>query len=264
MIVGEFDQRIKGARTDITMFTTAIEEHGVDEAAMLFPAFFLRYPKGAAELSGIYQRKRRREEGLFFNKDAIRVLMIGPPGCGKTRAVMQECEEKKEIPCMLNGASKWFDGGDFSDTWVLDEVTKKNVFEFSLMLKVTDKYYQTWEKKGGTFVSCPKSLYCTSNYFPREWYDSIPQQQLAAFIRRWDRVVVWYQEDGDQTFEKVEFSPRDNDRNGQLVNKDIWSEFWCVRNLYTNYYKFFSQKSKAELDALVSDVPDELVEDGSE
>lgn len=103
------------------------------------------------------------------------IVLSGPPGSGKSRWAYDNYPGLYSKP---NG--KWWDGYQGEKTILLDDFYGD--FDYSLLLKVCDRYPLQVQVKGGFVPALWDTVIITSNAEPRQWYSSIPD--LGAFLRR--------------------------------------------------------------------------------
>lgn len=115
------------------------------------------------------------------------VVLVGPPGSGKTRWAMDNYPTLYKLPCPKSSGTYW-DDYDGQETVLVDEMYG-HYFSWSFLLQLTDRYPMTVPVHGGAghqFVS--RRIIFTSNSLPEEWYSkpTIATQWNAAnpFRRR--------------------------------------------------------------------------------
>ncbi len=107
----------------------------------------------------------------------------GETGTGKTRKAFSEAE----APYMHSG-SHWFDGYSGESHVIFDDFGGSE-FKLTYLLKLLDRYPMRVPVKGGFVNWCPKKVWITSNYSPKEWYSNAKDEHVKAMFRRFSRVV---------------------------------------------------------------------------
>jgi len=102
-------------------------------------------------------------------------VLVGQPGSGKTRWAYDNYPELYSKP---NG--QWWDGYQGQETILLDDFYGD--VEYSLLLKVCDRYPLQVPVKGGFVQANWKRVIITSNQRPEQWYPG--HYDLSAFNRR--------------------------------------------------------------------------------
>jgi len=102
-------------------------------------------------------------------------VLVGQPGSGKTRWAYDNYPDLYSKP---NG--QWWDGYQGQETILLDDFYGD--VEYSLLLKVCDRYPLQVPVKGGFTQANWKRIIITSNHNPQQWYPG--HFDLSAFNRR--------------------------------------------------------------------------------
>lgn len=175
----------RGDRSDLKELREAIKAGKrrrdiYDDDNLLEPA--AKYQKFFQDAARVYNRTR--DEAPEVN------LLYGPPGCGKTRQVVESEEDLWTLP-LTDGL--WFDGYDGQDGALLDDFSGKfSKLPLTQLLRLIDRYVIRVPVKGGFVQFTPKRIWITTNIHPSEWYDySERPVHFLALKRRVTRVVVW-------------------------------------------------------------------------
>lgn len=194
-VFGEMKETNPGARNDIAAFRDAVvsgkRKRDVEEE---FPGILCRYPRYYDTLRGLTRPTREHELEV--------ILLIGPPGCGKTRAVYHKFanvqDELWEMP--ISGTTLWFDTYDLHKYVLLDDFAGAvNHFTLTSLLKILDRYPVQVPVKGAHVWWMPNKIYITTNIYPRAWYKWDDREvQYAALARRITRVYDFYRHRADQ------------------------------------------------------------------
>uniref|UniRef100_A0AAU7VF94 Replication-associated protein n=1 Tax=Iberian lynx associated circovirus 1 TaxID=3228841 RepID=A0AAU7VF94_9CIRC len=150
------------------------------EAAQSFPEVFVRHGRGlrdyvnTAELCG--ERHWKTEV----------IVIVGPPGVGKTKYVCNECEGVKTY---WKPRGPWWDGYCGHEYVVLDDFY--GWVSYDELLRVCDRYPLRVPIKGSYTQFVAKKLFVTSNRCPEEWYENENiKGSIEALFRRITKYLV--------------------------------------------------------------------------
>ena len=123
------------------------------------------------------------------------VVLIGPPGCGKTRFVHNKAKELAQDLWTWPGG-RWFDGYDHQPFALFDDwdPTTFSTIGRGTTLQMLDRYSLQVPIKGGFATWAPCVIFITSNYPVDEWVDEEGDRSLGALKRRLTRVLEWRME----------------------------------------------------------------------
>lgn len=161
----------QGKRTDLEQLaelarTGVRKRHAFEE----LPSSYMRHHKAYAHVLTLYKPKAVEREVI---------LLIGPPGVGKTRYVHDNHEEFWQTPLQKE---MWFDGYDGEDVALIDDF--QGQMPLTLLLQLLDRYVVQVPIKGGFTWWTPKKIYVTSNYEISEWYDYTNRPNARAALER--------------------------------------------------------------------------------
>lgn len=163
------------------MYQMAIKGKSERDIAESFPSSYMRFYKGVKQVKSFYMPERTKPPTV--------VLLVGPPGTGKTYSVIDSANDLwKSSP---GQGVDWFDGYDNHKDVLLDDFAgKMSKCPLAKFLLLIDRYVQRVPTKGGFTRWSPRRIYITTNYHPTEWYDwSTREPQWFALVRRFDFVV---------------------------------------------------------------------------
>jgi len=185
---GEMKETTPGARQDIEAFRDDIlsgkrKRDLLDDHCLPMA----KYPKFYQMVRGLEMPERENRLKVY--------LLIGPPGCGKTRSVYEayKGEKKKDLfRVPLSNGTMWFDGYDGQPAILIDdftgEITLKN------FLNIIDVYPIQVPVKGEHVWWMPDKIYITTNIYPRNWYKWENRViQYRAMARRFHAVFDFFE-----------------------------------------------------------------------
>lgn len=179
-----------GQRTDLEgLFALARSAVPLKDVYEAYPASALRYHRGIDRVRSVF------DDGARPGPPQVR-LLVGPPGCGKTRLA----HEEPDLWVNPLGRGNWFDGYDGQHAALFDDFAgRMSHHELSSTLRTLDRYALRVQTKGGHTMLKPMVIYLTTNYHPRSWWDwSTREPQWTALSRRFTHVTAW-SSDGSQT-----------------------------------------------------------------
>lgn len=154
-------------------------------------ATYAKYMKFSDRVASLYRPERHNACKVY--------LLIGPPGCGKTRSVMEQFRgDKKDdlFKVPLNGKTMWFDGYDDQDDVLIDDFAgAASHITLADCLRLLDPWgVEQVQVKGAFTWWNPKRIYITTNIWPREWYKWENRViQYQALARRFHAVFDFYE-----------------------------------------------------------------------
>lgn len=180
---GEKAETHQGRRTDLTAAVETLRTSGLAGVREAHPETYVRNYRGLQALA-FADVPKEREPPLV-------VLAFGPAGVGKTRWFYDNYPaDSVSIPC---GSGFWFDGYEGQRHVLLDDFDGR-VSKWTLvdLLRVLDRYPLRVPIKGGFVPWIPRTIFLTTNYHPRDWYDwTSREQQWPSLKRRIHRVLWW-------------------------------------------------------------------------
>lgn len=133
--------------------------------------------KGEVSLFALPQLKRAIEiyqnELLAHEHGTVKKVFwyYGETGSGKTRTAIQECENQGLDYWLSNADDKWFDGYTGQKAVIIDDIRASN-WDFSRLLRLTDRTRILVPVKGGHVWWRPEIIYITAPGTPREVYSN--------------------------------------------------------------------------------------------
>lgn len=185
----------RGDRTDLATFVASVKS-GMRKEALLesYLGIYARYPRFAGMCSLMYSKKREWK--------TLVTVYWGETGTGKTRKAFEEAG----AGVYVHPGGKWFDGYEEEENVIFDDFGGSE-FKLTYLLKLLDRYQMRVPVKGGFVNWCPKKIWITSNYSPKEWYLTAKDEHVKAMFRRFERVVRFRRlasciAPGDDSFEE--------------------------------------------------------------
>ena len=159
----------QGQRTDLAEIATSLKENNGNLQAVAegSPAQYIRYHRGLVAFCDVLNLGPKRDW-----KTKVTVL-VGPPGCGKSRYAAERCTNPYYKP---NG--EWWDGYNGQEQVIFDDFY--GWIKCDELLRVCDRYPHRVPVKGGFKPFVSKEIYITSNKDVEEWY----KFEVPALFRR--------------------------------------------------------------------------------
>lgn len=173
-----------GQRRDVMRIYEMVKEGKTDLQLMEYDfGAYARLMKAVARLRLLTKPKREGYPTVL--------LLIGRPGCGKTRQCYENFPDLWEPPIsMTKNDGNWFDGYEGQPEVLLDEF--EGHMPLNSLLKLLDKYVRQVPVKGGQTWFNPTTIMLTANEHPSKWYDySNRLQKEQALRRRISRVAEY-------------------------------------------------------------------------
>ena len=170
----------QGERNDIKAAVDLIRGGGGLRAVLdQAPETFVRYHRGltaAAELHAEHSSQMIRAD--------LRVeVLTGPPGCGKTRSVYEECGLSNVYTLTQTSGTVWWNGYTGQEVLLLDDYY--GWIPWGELLKLLDIYPLRVQTKGGFTHVAYKRVFITSNRPWDHWYaKSRAFTEMGALQRR--------------------------------------------------------------------------------
>jgi len=155
------------------------------------PETLIRYTRGLQSVQELYQSRAHLAPRL----DLRVVVLVGPPGCGKTRAVYDLAGTTSVYTLTQSASTTWWNGYQAHPTLLLDDYY--GWISWGELLKVLDIYQYRPQTKGGFTYAAYTTVYITSNKPWDHWYKR-PFADQGALQRRIHEVWT-YSADGTHT-----------------------------------------------------------------
>lgn len=125
------------------------------------------------------------------------VLLIGPPGCGKTRRVRTSVDANDLFVKPVDRGF-WMDGYDLHPHVLLDDFAgASNHVSLVNLLQLLDRYAQQVPIKGGFTWWQPDTIWITTNIHPAKWYVWDDRMEQWGALRRRITDVFDFSVDGE-------------------------------------------------------------------
>lgn len=175
----------QGHRTDLEELKESLDK-GLNLKEISDEHFeqFMKFNKSIKEYQLLHNKPRNWEMDV--------VVLFGKPGTGKSRHAFEGFPDAYPMLQPTNGAV-YFDGYVGQETVIIDDFY--GWINFSLLLKMLDRYPLIVHTKGSSVQFCPKKIIITSNSNPLDWYHD-PNINVDALIRRIKKCVYY---DNDKT-----------------------------------------------------------------
>jgi len=188
----------QGARNDIYAFKDAVIQEKKRKRDLVedHAVILCKYPRFYADLKSMWRPERKED----FQMKVF--LLVGPPGCGKTRSVNEAYQGDMANDLWrspINNGTIWFDGYDGHPAVLFDDfvgaASKMGLSEF---LQLIDRYPQNAPIKGSYIWWEPEVIFITTNIYPRDWYKWEGREvHYRALARRVTAVFDFFEyEDG--------------------------------------------------------------------
>lgn len=171
-----------------------------------FPEEVRKYPRYYQTLRALYPPPPRDGPPEV-------ILLIGPPGTGKSRYVRDNCRPE-DLFFKPVDANMWMDGYDLHPDVLLDDFAgAANHIALVNLLQLLDRYLVQVPIKGGFTWWQPDRIFITTNIHPRDWYDWTSRtEQWPALSRRITCVMEFHEEGCNDLHPKSEG----------------WNNFWSL------------------------------------
>lgn len=173
--IGTFTPPATGSRSKKTAsdIMQMVKDGAPDvEIAEKYPAMWLRYHKGIEKARDLFTPHRDAQTNPKI------IVILGPTGTGKSRYAFEYDPEAYWKP-----QNQWWCGYTGQATVVLDEFY--GWLPMYKVLKITDRYPESVEIKGGTVKFLAKTIIFTSNLPLKKWWQSERvQHNMDPFFRR--------------------------------------------------------------------------------
>lgn len=182
---GEFKEISQGQRNDLLSLADAAKlGKRSREVFEEMPEIYLRHYRAFEHARSLIRPQRR---------DRRVILIIGPPGSGKTRYVLEQFPDVYQTPIDPRGF--WFDGYEGQDQVLIDDYSGQ--WPLKSLLRLLHEYPERVPVKGGFTWWNPSLICITTNEPWQQWYNRDDQHRenyLSALGRRFTEVLVFPRE----------------------------------------------------------------------
>jgi len=180
---GNWDVGGQGRRSDLASVVESVKAgKTLKEVSEEFPTQMIKYHRGITVLRNLTLGTR--------NWKSMVTLLYGAPGVGKSHWCSVSTEEKSVcwLPALKRDAV-WFDGYDGQEILIVDDY--RGEIEFSMLLRLLDKFPLQVPVKGGFSQMLAKEIWITTNMDPRSWYNYSESKPISALVRRIEKFLVF-------------------------------------------------------------------------
>lgn len=161
----------KGERSDIADVVDCFREGKTwEEVLETYPSQLARYPKFFDRCAMQFSIKRDWVPEVY--------VYWGGTGCGKSRRAFSEAQDP-----YVHSGGVWFDGYSGETDVIFDDFGGSE-FKLTYLLKLLDRYPMRVPVKGSFVSWCPRKIWITSNYSPKDWYPNAKDEHVKALFRR--------------------------------------------------------------------------------
>lgn len=173
-----------GKRNDLNCLNE-LKEKTIENFCIDYPIIAVKYPKGISNLKNCFESKKIGLRNIEVN------VLIGKPGCGKTRSVYDKFDILDIYKLNTNtNNTLWFDGYTGQSVLLIDDF--KGWIKYTELLTILDIYPYRCQIKGGFCWAKWDKVFITSNYDIMMWYNDLNNEALLRRIHHtkyeWDEV----------------------------------------------------------------------------
>ncbi len=179
--VWEYGDRNKcgqGKRNDLKDIVTK----PIEDIIRDHPDIYVKFHKGIKDLT--FQKDLKIIN--HYNNKLIVSSIIGKPGSGKTRYVLDKHKPENVYILDAEDSKLWFDGYNGQEILLIDDFYGN--IKYSYMLRLIDKYHLKLQVKNGFVVSKWNKIYITSNNEIKHWYNNM--SNIDALKRRINESIM--------------------------------------------------------------------------
>ena len=185
---GVWSDKSQGKRSDLEGVVASINDGAtLAEIAANCPTQFIRYHRGIQALRSLVAPAPSRT-GL---EPVNVILFLGPPGCGKTRAI----RELAGPDAYWKDNGKWWDRYESHRVVIFDDMSGSSL-PYRDFKRVCDRYPYTVEFKGGSIPLCATTFYLSSCSLPDKWWnpETVREYKFQEISRRITSVRAYSEE----------------------------------------------------------------------
>lgn len=175
-----------GKRKDIDDAADLVLSEGFRAAVNRYPGVVARYPSGLLRLEAIRLADTQRDP------DVTTVLLLGPPGAGKSYWARQQHPAHDMYVHSIQSQNNWFDGYTGQDAILFDDFAgSASGMKLDFLLQLLDVYAIRVEIKCSHSHILSHFIYITSNIHPYHWYGwSGREIQYHSLLRRFHHIII--------------------------------------------------------------------------